>query len=111
MIISCYKKSYKGRFTECLNVKVMDMSIPLPPTSIELSPQFTRNGLQMHEVTEATTSALSVERRQIEAIRSEKNMTAGQDLELVSNGKLFLTIGFELIRDPKSGKLNLIQSN
>lgn len=38
------------------------MFVPLPPTPIELSPQFTRDGLQVHEVTEATTSAFPMER-------------------------------------------------
>lgn len=34
--------------------------VPLPATSVELPPQLTRDGLQMHEVTEATASAFPV---------------------------------------------------
>lgn len=41
--------------------KADDIVVPFLPASIELSPQFTRDWLQVHEVTETSTSTLSVE--------------------------------------------------
>lgn len=71
-----YKLNTQAGLLQCLDVKVKVMFVPLPSTSIELSPQFTRDGLQMHEVTEATTSAFPMERGQLGAVRAEKNTTA-----------------------------------
>lgn len=45
--------------------------VPLPPASIQLSPQFTRDGLQMHEVTKATASALPAQREKLKATGAE----------------------------------------
>lgn len=62
-----------------INVEIMCKSVPLPTASIELPPQFTWDGLQMHEVTEATTSALSVEREKLQ-LEQNKNRAAWQTL-------------------------------
>lgn len=72
--MNCYKTTTQAGSFKCLNVKVTDMVVPLPPTPIEFSPQFTRDGLQMHEVAEATTSAFPAERRQL-VVRAKKKKT------------------------------------
>lgn len=52
------------------------MFVPLPSTSIQLSPQLTRDGLQMHEVAEATTSAFPVREGNTERLEQRNIKTS-----------------------------------
>ena len=67
------------------------VDVPLPPASVQLPPQLARDGLQVHEVTEATTSALPVEAsggiRQAGTQRNEVFLTGlytGRDTDPIS---------------------------
>lgn len=62
VIMHRYRTVTKCELSQVSNEKA-DV-VPLPPAAIELSPQFSRDGLQVHEVTEATAGALPVDRRQ-----------------------------------------------
>lgn len=50
-----------------ISVDSQSLSLPpLPAASVQLPPQLPRDGLQVHEVTEASSGALSVDGKQAE---------------------------------------------
>lgn len=86
------ENDYTSRQIRCLDIKVMDVFVPLPPTPIELSPQFTRNGLQMHEVTEATTSAFSLFGGKYGAVRAETRRQHGRGITAEAYNSMLMWI-------------------
>lgn len=55
-------------------------SVPFSTTSIKLSPQLSGNGFQVHEITETTSSALPVMRRDGKKKKRHHNFSEDQSV-------------------------------
>lgn len=70
----CYTPTEQGRF-DFMYLKAVNDFVPLPPASVQLSPQFAWDGLQMHEVTETSTSAFPVKWGQLKRGLHDRRVT------------------------------------